>query len=237
MRESRFFKVLMTEEDIKEDLYDIPSLWSKYGMLFTGIPFDSDRELVSGIPDKTYELRQENPKEKVEITVTSRLQTMLNNFLLERNFHIHTIATAMFVLYRDRRVIAQKCPYAEDGLMLTNIHAPLVHSTFISLLKDCVELQTESYLLEAYVKRWNREVLPLLEELFICRVKETLDQKIEVVDAMNECANTDFIYERVSVIRALRSNKRILNSEKNKVNADFINELVLRTFSLYENLD
>lgn len=237
VRESRFFKVLMIEENVEEDLYDVPSLWTKYGMLFSGIPFDSDMGIVSGIPDKTYELQLEGFKENVRITVTARLQTMLNNYLLERNFHLYTTATAMSVLYSDKRVAKQKCPYTEAGLMLTNIHAPLVHSTFISLLKEPGELREESYLLEAYVKRWNREALPVLEELFICRVKETMNQKLEVVDAINECANADFVYERVNFIRALRTNKRIWNSEKNKANSDFINELVIRTFSLYENLE
>lgn len=153
---------------------------------FICVPYTPDNLLSELLPAQKYALR--GCQRSVEIPVA--VQTLFNNYLLEQNFHGYAIAVALDCI---RARMGDSDPgkreafraFAAQYLKLPfviRLHAPLVHPELIRIA-DAVIGQMDSKdrsidclaWLDWFISIWNREALPVLEELFLWGVRTYFD--------------------------------------------------------------
>lgn len=138
------------------------------------IPYNPDPLFKEGVPAQKYSLRGSQQ----QIGIPTATQLLFNNYLLEQSFHGYAIAVAMDCVKAGMENIDKrlKLPFA------IRLHAPLVHPELIHIVDaaigqmdprdgsaDCLAW------LDWFILMWNREALPVLEELFLWGVHTYFD--------------------------------------------------------------
>ena len=141
---------------------------------FVCIPHHPDHLFKEGVPAQKYSLR--GSQQQIEIPTATQL--LFNNYLLEQSFHGYAIAIAMNCAKArtenlDKRL---KLPFA------IRLHAPLVHPELIRIVDAAIEQMDPRSgsadcltWLDWFILMWNREALPILEELFLWGVHTYFD--------------------------------------------------------------
>lgn len=147
----------------------------KSNVSFAGIPIDKKDCLASPLPDQEYYLKDytDNESETVsrKITISADMQLVFNAYLLERNFHIFTIACAERIHQLRLNSDTYFPEWTACLLSPLRLRAPLLHAEFLNYLIDRPAVMERRSILNCYFAQWNRIGLPILEEYFLHLVK------------------------------------------------------------------
>jgi len=174
-----------------------PVIFDDWDCSFTCIPSASVSPTCSAIPDMTYDFKGTNES----VVIASRLQKVFNNYLFEQNVHLYSLTTAEAYLKQFHCSGRGQHAPLEAILSPLKLHAPFVHSSFISCISGPFGIRETPLLIEQYIARWNEIALPVLEELFIWSVWTHMPSRSKVADAINKWISHDATYNRLSIIR------------------------------------
>ena len=141
---------------------------------FVCIPYHPDHLFKEGVPAQKYSLR--GSQQQVEIPTATQL--LFNNYLLEQSFHGYAIAVAMDCAKAGTENLDErlKLPF------VIRLHAPLVHPELIRIVDAIIEQMDPRSgsadcltWLDWFILMWNKDALPVLEELFLWGVHTYFD--------------------------------------------------------------
>ena len=182
-----------------------PTLYQKNGCPFIGIPFTSLEKPASTISDRHFPLTKSGKEAKI----SRKLQVVFNNYLMERNFHLHAMATTeqhLLVTPYHSSFPNSPTDHLHFLFRATQLHAPLVHAPFINFLEQEIDNFESSQLIEQYIYRWNLFALPVLEELFIQSVYRRFPEIDDILEAIDQWLDPA-TYERLQIIRPVKVEK------------------------------
>jgi len=196
---------------------------------FVGIPVPVSTSNSFQIPSIDYELVEGAGTLKI----SDRLQMVFNNYLFERNFHLHTVASMENAFSRFQIAAIRESGLVKSVFNITELRAPIVQAAVTSFVGTNAETIERPELIERYIDRWNNHALPVLEALFVWSVWENFKTPIEVATAIDNWVAPESTYERLKMIRLLRTKECVSEVGDNQL----YNEIVSNVFARGDNLD
>lgn len=225
---------------------------TKSNVSFAGIPIDKKDCLASPLPDQEYYLKDytDNKSETVskKITISTDMQLVFNAYLLERNFHIFTIACAERIHQLRLNSDTYFPEWTACLLSPLRLRAPLLHAEFLNYLIDRPAVMERRSILNCYFAQWNRIGLPVLEEYFLHLVKVYFNNIRDIFAAIEDSFSRKLggksRYERLIKIKLLQSTaeattvQKEFSSQKQSKSADEMRKnIIMDTFMISNGLE
>lgn len=179
--------------------------------------------------DTSYQLKEHDKG----VRITSRLQLAFNNYIIERNFHLHAMATAES--YMIKHPAGENDFVKSPALIPLQLNASLMQSPFISFLDNLPSAQHYTAVIDHYVKRWNRLALPILEEMFIFGVWKTIPSAETISEEILKWMDSDLNFMHVNFFRLFPAEK-ITYPQKDSVSQKRHNTIARYAFQISDHM-
>ena len=176
------------------------------------------------------------------------MQLVFNAYLLERNFHIFTIACAERIHQLRLNSDTYFPEWTACLLSPLRLRAPLLHAEFLNYLIDRPAVMERRSILNCYFAQWNRIGLPILEEYFLHLVKVYFNNIRDIFAAIEDSFSRKLDgksrYERLIKIKLLQSTaeattvQKEFSSQKQSKSADEMRKnIIMDTFMISNGLE
>ena len=175
-------------------------MWKDEGAFFVEIPELANATRYS-IPTLNTPIKG-LPKESYAISPL--LQTLFNNFLIEKYLHIYSLTEAMEGLQSFNVLDWSTRERTNILLPVFDLHATLVQRAYIELLLNPSISIFSSSLIHNHIQYLNNSVLPVMEELFIWSVKATYPDTLSVFPLIEKTLISEEgnqFYKRMTLFR------------------------------------